>query len=138
MIRTRWWPDLQDDAVAMMVRSASTYTVKGVTDLYERGSTASRVPILNALRHRERFESWPLDDTWKPLLSIAMSSPETRLRRAAADLLGMASPALAADLVNPLLADEDPETRSVAAEVVLGILAGRKTGALRGSSSGIP
>jgi len=130
-------PALRGDAVEMMARSASSDTVKEVTELYERGSMEARVTILNALGHRDRFENRPIDDTWRPLLQNAISSPETRLRRTAADLLGLASPGLAADLASPLLADEDVETRSVAAEVVLGIMAGRKTGALRGSSSSI-
>src|SRR5206468_3304369 len=43
-------------------------------------------------------------------------------------------PALASELVNPLLVDEDAETRTMAAEIVLGIVAGRKTGTLRASS----
>jgi len=127
-------PALQADAVAMIARSASEDAVKGVTQLYEQGNTAARVAILNALGHRDRFESHSLDDTWKPLLSSALSSPEKSLRRAAVDLLGKASPALAGELASPLLADEDPEARDIAAEVVLGILAGRKAGALRGSS----
>jgi len=96
-------PALQGDAVAMMAQSASSDTVKGVSELFERGSTANRVTILNALGHRDRFESGALNDTWKPLLSSAMASPEMGLRRAAADLLGMASPTLASDLISPLL-----------------------------------
>src|SRR5262249_30163854 len=98
----------------------------------DTGSSEQRNAVLNALARRERYDTRPLEDVWRPLVSKAASSPEPRLRRTAATLIGMLSPTLAADMVGPLLVDEDADASNTAAEVVLGILAGRKSGALRG------
>src|SRR5207247_1238098 len=125
-------PALQGDAVAMMARGASDGAVKAVSELYDRASTEQRGIILRALARRERLESRPLDDSWRPLVSKALASPEARSRKAAAELLGLGSPELAAALIGPLLADPDADTQEVAAEVALGGLAGRKKGGVLG------
>jgi HEAT repeat protein len=132
----RRMPALQSDAVAMMKRLATDDSLKAVTELYDSGNPDQRVAILNALGRREKYDMRPLEDIWKPLLSKAASSPDARLRRAAVDLIGMTSPTLAADMIGLLLLDQDSEACGTAAEVVLGILAGRKSGALLGGSFG--
>jgi hypothetical protein len=58
------------------------------------------------------------------MFSQAVAAPDTRLRHIAAEVLNRRSPALAVQLVGPLLSDEDRETRQLAANLVLKILAG--------------
>jgi hypothetical protein len=67
---------------------------------------------------------------WKYLLTKAAASPEARLRRGAAEALRLQPAKLSAELVAPLLADEDPATRAAAADVVLSILVPRASPAV--------
>jgi len=115
-------PGLQGDAVAVLLQSASEDTAKTVTDLYDSSTAVSRVAILKALAQRETPGDAKLDDAWKPLLTEAITAPDPRLRRSAAETLRNLAPKLGADLVDPLLADEDRETRLAAAVVVVRIL----------------
>jgi hypothetical protein len=62
------------------------------------------------------------DISWKPLLTKAATSPEAGLRLGAAVALRWLPATLCAELIGPLLADEDAATRAAAADVVLSIL----------------
>ncbi len=73
-------------------------------------------------RRKRIIGSSQTDEQWKPLLTQAGSAADPALRHGAAVALGHRSPQLAAQLVGPLLADQDRETRSAAANVVLQIL----------------
>jgi HEAT repeat protein/thioredoxin-related protein len=120
-------PSLQGDAVEMMLQSETDETVKQVADLFKTGSVASQLTILHALTRSGTSDEKKSDNEWKPLLAQAAAATDPRLRRGAAEAMGGRSPKLAVELVGPLLADEDRETRLAAAEVVLGIL-GRDNG----------
>ena len=115
-------PSLQGDMVEMMLESSSEEAVQAITKLYDSGTTEARVAILGAFLRRGVSENEQTDEGWKPLLAAAVAAPDPQLRRSAAEVLGRRSPKLAAPLVGPLLADEDRETRLVAANVVLRIL----------------
>jgi len=115
-------PSLQGDTVEMMLQSETDETVKRVTDLFKSGNAASQLTILKALARNERSDEKKSDDEWKPLLTQAATATDPQLRRAAAEAMKVRSPKLAVELVGPLLADEDRETRLAAAAVVLDIL----------------
>ena len=63
---------------------------------------------------------------WQPFLTQAATENDARLRLAAAEALGAQPAKLAAAVVGPLLADEDAETRSQAAGVVLSVISGER------------
>lgn len=123
-------PSLQGDTVEMMLQSETDETVKKITDIFNSGNTNDQIAVLNALARSETSDEKKSDDGWKPLLTRATTATDPRLRRGAAEVLGKRSPKLAAELVGPLLADEDRETRLAAANVVLGILAHDSGGSL--------
>jgi HEAT repeat protein/thiol-disulfide isomerase/thioredoxin len=115
-------PSLQGDTVEMLLQSESDETVKTVTKLFESGNPETRLAILGAFLRRGFYGYESADEGWKPMLSTAIAAPDARLRRVAVEVLGRRTPAVAAELVSPLLADEDSRTRQLAAGVVLQIL----------------
>ncbi len=115
-------PSLQGDVVEMMLQSESDDVAKTITELFNSGTADSQTAILNALAQKETSDETKSDEEWKPLLTRAITAVDPRLRRGAAAVLGQRSPNLAVKLVEPLLADEDTETRLAAANVVLRIL----------------
>ena len=115
-------PSLRADTVQMMLESETDETVKIITDIFNSTSTDDQLAILNALARSDRSDEMKSDNDWKPLLTRATTATDPRLRRGAAAVLSKRAPKLAAELVGPLLADDDRETRIVAAKVVLGIL----------------
>ena len=116
-------PSLQGDAVEALLQSESDETVKSVTELFKSGNTDTRIAILGAFLRRGFYGYGTADDGWKPMLAQAIAAPDVRLRRTAAEVLSRRSPALAAQLVGSLLADEDRETRDIAGNLVLQLLA---------------
>jgi HEAT repeat protein/thioredoxin-related protein len=142
-------PSLRGDAVQMLVQSGSDEGVEIVQAMYDQGGLEEKLAILGALAPRadrqDLFFQAPgfnasrpdrAEDVWKPLLTQAGKEPDARLRRTAAQALSRRSLKLAAELVGPLLTDEDAATRVAAAEVVLGILAAESRGASRVMASG--
>ncbi|MGA9451070.1 MAG: HEAT repeat domain-containing protein [Verrucomicrobiia bacterium] len=115
-------PSLQGDAVAMMLQSASDDVDKTITELFNSGTIDSRMAILNALAQKETSDETKSDEEWKPLLTQAIAATDPRLRHGAAAALEKLSPRLAVQLIGPLLADEDRNTRLAAADAVLRIL----------------
>jgi len=97
----------------------SRVTVKTVTELFNSGSEESRRVILGVLAKKETSDETKADDEWKPLLKQAIAAADPRLRHGAAEVLGQRSPKLAVELLGPLLADGDRETRWAAANAVL-------------------
>lgn len=115
-------PSLQGDAVEIILQQESDDAIKTVTDIFNSATTDGQVTILNVLAKREVSDDTKPDEGWKALLSKSITAPDPRLRRGAAEVLGQRSPKLAAKMIEPLLADEDRETRQTAANVVLRIL----------------
>jgi thioredoxin 1 len=118
-------PSLRGETVAMMLMSETDETAKTVTEIFNASGVSEQLAVLNAMARQETSGERKSSDAWKPLFTRATTATDPRLRHAAAEVLAKASPNLAAELVGPLLADEDPSTRIAAANVVLGILAGK-------------
>ena len=121
-------PSLSGDVVELMLQSENEDTVKVVTDLFGSLGPGDQLAILNALARSVSAQETKSDDGWKPLLRRAATASDPRLRRGAAAVLMVKSPRLAADLVAPLLADDDREARLTAANVVLEILDKQRAG----------
>ncbi len=115
-------PSLRGDIVELMLESESTTMVQSVTEMFNTSGPDVQVTILNALAQHESLDDNRTDNGWKPLFTQAATATDPRLRSAAATALASRSPKLAAELVGPLLADEDRDTRKAAAEVVLILL----------------
>ena len=127
-------PSLQGDAAEMILRLESEDAIKTVTDIFNFASVDGRVSILGVLAKRETSDDTKSDEGWKTLLTKSIIAPDPRLRRGAAEVLLQRSPKLAAKMIEPLLADEDRQTRQIAANVVLRILdrdSGGQTGPQR-------
>lgn len=122
MALSRRLPSLQGDAMEMMMQVETDETVKTVTKLFAAGNTETRLAILNAFLRRGAYDNPATDEGWKPMFAQAVASPDARLRRTAAEVLNRRSPKLAVGVVGSLLADSDPATRRLAAELVLRIL----------------
>lgn len=120
-------PALRGEAVEMMAQSESDETVKSVESIYESGDTETRHAILNALARIESPNANNrTNDVWRSLIAKAVKEKESRLRQAVAELIGRRPPALAAQLIGPLLADDEADVRNTAADVALSILAGER------------
>lgn len=119
-------PSLRTDTVQMMLESETDDTIKAITDIFNSGSVDDQLSILNAmaLKNEGAPGNEELEERWKPLLNRASTATDPRLRRAAATVLSTKPLKLAAELVGPLLADDDSQTRATAAGVVLGVLNG--------------
>jgi HEAT repeat protein len=134
-------PGLRGGAVEMMLQSKTKETADAVTEIFNSSDVSGQVAILQALagqgggRDAAALElglngifpggnagATEEDAGWKSLLTKAAASPEVRLRRGAAEALRRQPAKLSAELVAPLLADEDAATRTAAADVVLSIL----------------
>lgn len=123
-------PSLQGDVAEMMLESPSDENVKAVTKLFNAGTPETRAAILGAFLRRGVSDNVETDDGWQPMFAQAVAAPDPRLRRLAAEVLGRRSPKLAAQLIGPLLADDDRETRRAAPAVVLRILEEDRGGSL--------
>jgi len=120
-------PALRGEAVEMMAQSESDETVKSVESMYDGGDKETRQTILNALARIEPPNAnIRTNDVWRGLIAKAAREKEPRLRQAAAELIGRRPPVLAAQLIGPLLEDEDADVRNTAAEMALSILAGER------------
>ncbi len=118
----------------MLVNRGSESAVKAVTDLYKASSIEGRLAILGSLKPGSEMP--PESSAWQPLLTQVATANDARLRRAAAEALAAQPAKVAAAVVGPLLSDEDAETRSQAAGVVLSIIGGERvvTSGSHGSS----
>ena len=135
-------PGLRAGAVEMILQSITKETVEAVTGMFNTSDAAGQVSILQALAGQAggrddaalelrlgiarpqigNAEEQEDELSWKPLLTKAAASADARLRRGAAEALRRQPARLAAEIVAPLLADEDAATRAAAADVVLSIL----------------
>jgi HEAT repeat protein len=115
-------PSLRAATVQMMLASETKETSDAVTEIFNAGSVAEKEAVLNALAKHGINSEKQSDANWKPLLVKAMAAPEARLRRSAAEALRQQPVKLAAELVGPLLSDEDGQTRASAAAIILKIL----------------
>ncbi len=119
-------PALQGDVLALLSASATSNTVKEVVGLFNRANSDQQVNLLAGLGQRDRFEERALDVEWKPLLVTAQTVPAVAVRRQLAELLRLAPPGLAAQLVGALVGDDDARVRDEGAVVAFGVLSGRK------------
>lgn len=119
-------PGLRGEAVELLVQSATEDAVQAVIELYQNSGTEERLAVLGGLGGAGSPEGQDLDSPWKPLLAKAVTEPDVRVRRAAAEALGTQPAKLAAELVGPLLSDEDAETRASAAMAVLAVVSGER------------
>lgn len=119
-------PNLRGDTVQMMLQNQTEDTVKTINDIFNSGSVEDQLAILNAMAQKDEdsTDNEGVESGWKPLLTRATTATDPRLRRAAALVLSTKPIKLSSELVGPLLADNDPQTREAAAGVVLGILNG--------------
>jgi HEAT repeat protein len=115
-------PSLRAATVEMMLASATKETAETVTAIFNSGTVAEQEAVLNTLAKHGINPQQEGEADWKPLLAKAISAPDARLRRSAAEALRQQRSQLAAELVAPLLSDEDTETRALAADIVLKIL----------------
>jgi HEAT repeat protein/thiol-disulfide isomerase/thioredoxin len=135
-------PGLRGGVVEMMLRSKTKETADAVTEMFNSSDVNGQTAILqamaaegggrdvaalefglNAVSIQGGNPGGPEDEAdWKSLLTKAASSPEVRLRRGAAEALRRQPARLSAELIGPLLSDEDAATRAAAADVVLSIL----------------
>ncbi len=124
---------LRSEVVELLVRWGTQDAVKAVTDMYNAAGTEGRLAILGSLG----VGGSPNQESaaWQPLLGQAAKEADPRLRRAAAKAMSAQPAKLAAALVGPLLSDEDSETRSAAAEVVLSVIGGERV--IRAGSHGV-
>lgn len=116
----RQHPDLRGETVQLLVNRGTDDAVKTVTELYQSSPPDERIEIVRSLGSgmQQGQETSP----WEALLARAATESDPRLRRAAAQMLAAQPPKVAAKLVGALLADEDEETRSAAAGVVLSVV----------------
>jgi HEAT repeat protein len=115
-------PSLRGATVQMMLASETKETSDAVTEIFNAGNVAVKEAVLGALAKHGIDAGKQSDANWKPLLVKALAAPEARLRRSAAEALRRQPVKLAAELVAPLLSDEDRETRASAADIILKIL----------------
>jgi HEAT repeat protein len=116
-------PSLRGDTVGLMLQSDTDETAKEVTELFNSSKPDEQAAILRAFAKREISNEGKSDEAWKPLLTRATTAADPKVRRIATESLGGRALALAAELIGPLLADEDRETRIAAASVLVGLLA---------------
>jgi len=114
-------PALRADIVQLMLENETDETVRVITDLFNASALDEQAALLSVLARHSAAGTRP-DDPWKPLLTRATTAADVRLRRAAAEILLGRSPKLAAEMVGPLLADEDAGTRVLAAKAVINII----------------
>jgi HEAT repeat protein/thioredoxin-like negative regulator of GroEL len=115
-------PGLRGDAVQMLVIGGTEDGVKATAELYKNSTIEGRVTILQSLAaHSHPSQDIP---AWKPFLAQAAAESDPRLRRAAAEAIAAQPAKVAAELVAPLLNDEDAETRTLAARAVLSVIGG--------------
>jgi thioredoxin 1 len=115
-------PGLRAETVKMMLESETPETAKIVASIYDTSSLEDQIRIVQTLAEHSTLSDSERDDPWKALLTKATTATDPRLRRAAAEALSNRSPKLAAELIGPLLADDDAATRAAAAESVLVIV----------------
>jgi HEAT repeat protein len=125
---------LRGEAVEMLVNSGSEPAVQAVIDLYKTSNVEGRLTVLGSLKSGHSGQ--PESTAWQPFLTQAATETDPRLRRAVADVLGAQPAKVAAAVVDPLLADEDTETRSNAAAVVLSVI-GQERAVARNSHGNI-
>jgi len=118
---TQRHPGLRGEAVEVLVHAGTEEAVKAVTDMYKSSGVEGRLAILDSLKSASGK-----DPGWQPFLAQAAVETDARLRRAVAEALGAQPAKVAAALIGPLLSDEDAETRSQAAEVVLSVIGGER------------
>jgi HEAT repeat protein len=118
-------PGLKSVVIEFLVKQDNEAVAQSVHEIYRDASIEDRTMILRTLSGRDhRDGSRSQDDAyWKPLLMEALTAPEVAVRREAIHFLATRSVTLAAELVTPLLADEDREVREWAARTVLEIAA---------------
>jgi HEAT repeat protein len=120
-------PSLRGDAVEMLAATESAEAVTNVRSMYDGGDAEARLVILNTLgRLDSPGANNRTNDAWQPLISKAMVENEPRLRQAAAELIGRRQPKIAAQMIGPLLSDDDRDVRNTAAEIALSIIAGER------------
>ncbi|MCX6925611.1 MAG: HEAT repeat domain-containing protein, partial [Verrucomicrobia bacterium] len=115
------YPGLRSEAVEMLVSWGSEDAVKAVMDMYQTSGIEGRLAILGSFKSGSGQ-----GQDWQSFLGQAATESDARLRRAAAQVLGMQPAKVAAALVGPLLSDEDGPTRAQAAGVVLSIISGER------------
>jgi HEAT repeat protein len=93
--------------------------------MYKSSPVEDRISILHSIGAGLRQDRQAT--AWQPLLAQAATDPDARMRRAAMETLGAQPPKVAAALVGPSVSDEDAETRSAAAGVVLSIIGGQRS-----------
>lgn len=113
-------PVLTGLATEILVAKGTPAALELVTRLFDQADDAGRAGILEAAA---RSSSDSSDKHWKPLLSKAAASANPHIRRLAATALAERSERLRAELITPLLADEEEQVRRAAAAVVLDIAA---------------
>ena len=118
-------PALRSDLLGMLVKEHKTDKIEIFSAVYEAGNAKEKEAVLAALKQSQYTQNQS-DDGWKPFLVKVLAEKDPRLRRGAAAVLGGRSPALAAELVSPLLSDEHLEARIAAAEVVIGLISGKR------------
>jgi len=111
---------LRGEAVEMLVNSGTDSAVKAVTDMYKSIGVDGRLAVLDSLKAGPRGSQETTQ--WQSFLAQAAVENDPRLRRAVAEALGAQPATVAAALVGSLLSDEDGETRSHAAGVVLSVI----------------
>jgi len=119
-------PSLRSETIKLMLESRSEENIKTITEMYENSGNDDQLAILQALSVHVSTDDNSNDAGWKPLLAKASASADPRQRRATATLLARRSPRVAAEMVEPLLADSDAQTRAEAADVVLALMADKR------------
>ncbi|HUR56802.1 MAG TPA: HEAT repeat domain-containing protein, partial [Opitutaceae bacterium] len=120
-------PAIRGDVVRALTRSPSEDAVKVAIELFDSGDTDGRASILAALGQRERFDNSRLHKSWQPLIAKGIESTNAGLRQAAAALLCRVPPAVAVQLITPLLSETNVEARSLAAQSALELLSGKRS-----------
>jgi HEAT repeat protein len=101
------------------MRKDDAKTAKTVVSLFAGSAPDTQLAILTAMTPERFGNDSQAEEPWKSVLTRAGASPDARLRRRAAELLEQRPRALGAQLVGPLLADEDAQTRIAAAQEAL-------------------
>jgi HEAT repeat protein/thiol-disulfide isomerase/thioredoxin len=112
-------PALRFEVVKALLQQQSDEGTKVVTEIFRDANPDQQIAILNLLAQHQTGESESGEAGWKPLLNQAATSNDSRLRQAAARVLSKQPPAVAAEMITPLLADSDRQTRIVAAQTML-------------------
>jgi HEAT repeat protein len=117
-------PALREEVMGLLLSWGTADAAAAVADRYHAGSPEERLEILRGLCSGS--EGNPEGTNWQALLAEASAEPGAQLRRAAVKAIGAQPGKVAAALVGRLLADDDQETRTAAAGVVLSIVAGQR------------